>query len=135
TFPLETLGMVTFHGDSNTPWFADIANYHAGNFIVKGNISDRGTHFCNDQFTKVVLKYGVTHRLSTAYHPQTSGQVEVSNRGLNRILERFVGENHASWSDKLEDALWAFRTAFKTPIGCTPYKLVYGKSCHLPYRA
>ncbi|GKB36525.1 reverse transcriptase domain-containing protein [Tanacetum coccineum] len=95
-------------------------------------ISDRGTHFCNDQFAKVMLKYGVTHRLSTAYHPQTSGQVEVSNRGLKQILERTVGENRASWSDKLDDALWAFRTAYKTPIGCTPYKLVYGKACHLP---
>ncbi|GJV00018.1 reverse transcriptase domain-containing protein [Tanacetum coccineum] len=95
-------------------------------------ISDRGTHFCNDQFAKVMLKYGVTHRLSTAYHPQTSGQVKVSNRGLKRILERIVGENRASWSDKLDDALWAFRTAYKTPIGCTPYKLVYGKACHLP---
>ncbi|GJS69236.1 reverse transcriptase domain-containing protein [Tanacetum coccineum] len=87
-------------------------------------ISDRGTHFCNDQFAKVMQKYGVTHRLSTAYHPQTSGQVEVSNRGLKRILERTIGENRASWSDKLDDALWAFRTAYKTPIGCTPYKLV-----------
>nr|GEZ63902.1 reverse transcriptase domain-containing protein [Tanacetum cinerariifolium] len=77
-------------------------------------------------------KYGVTHHLSTAYHPQTSGQVEVTNRGLKQILKRTVGENHALWSDKLEDALWAFRTAFKTPIGCTPYRLVYGKSCHLP---
>ncbi|GJY25365.1 reverse transcriptase domain-containing protein [Tanacetum coccineum] len=70
--------------------------------------------------------------LNTAYHPQTSGQVEVTNRGLKRILERTVGENRASWSDKLDDALWAFRTAYKTPIGCTPYKLVYGKACHLP---
>ncbi|GJX78107.1 reverse transcriptase domain-containing protein [Tanacetum coccineum] len=95
-------------------------------------ISDRGTHFCNDKFDKVMSKYGVTHRLSTAYHPQTSGQVEVTNRGLKRILERTVGENRASWSDKLDDALWAFRTAYKTPIGCTPYKLVYGKACHLP---
>ncbi|GKD95453.1 reverse transcriptase domain-containing protein, partial [Tanacetum coccineum] len=86
----------------------------------------------NDARVVVMLKYGVTHRLSTAYHPQTSGQVEVSNHGLKRILERTVGENHASWSDKLEDALWAFRIAFKTPIGCTAYKLGYGKACHLP---
>nr|GEY41808.1 reverse transcriptase domain-containing protein [Tanacetum cinerariifolium]GEY51856.1 reverse transcriptase domain-containing protein [Tanacetum cinerariifolium] len=68
-------------------------------------ISDRGTHFCNDQFANVMLKYGVTHRLATAYHPQTSGQVEVSNCGLKRILEMTVGENRASWSDKLDDAL------------------------------
>nr|GEU75021.1 reverse transcriptase domain-containing protein [Tanacetum cinerariifolium] len=98
----------------------------------KAIISDRGTHFCNDQFSKVMSKYGVTHRLSTAYHPQMSGQVEVTNHGLKRILKRTVGKNRALWSDKLEDALWAFRTAFKTPIGCTPYRLVYGKSCHLP---
>nr|GEZ50138.1 reverse transcriptase domain-containing protein [Tanacetum cinerariifolium] len=94
-------------------------------------ISDRVTHFCNDQFAKVMLKYGVTHHLSTTYHPQTSGQVEVSNRGLKRILERTIGENRASWSDKLDDALWAFRTTYKTPIGCTPYKLVYGKASNL----
>ncbi|GJR13433.1 reverse transcriptase domain-containing protein [Tanacetum coccineum] len=265
TFPLETLNTVTSHDDQNTPWFADIANYHAGNFLIKGMstqqkrkffkdikhyfwddpylfrtcadqiirrcvfgeealkilkachegptgaitvptsqlekqgkisqrdempqnaiqvceifdvwgidfmgpfpssrgnkyilvavdylskwveakalptndarvvvkflkslfsrfgapraiISDRGTHFCNDKFDKVMSKYGVTHRLSTPYHPQTSGQVEVTNRGLKRILERTVGENRASWSDKLDDALWA-------------YKLVYGKACHLP---
>nr|GFA82086.1 reverse transcriptase domain-containing protein [Tanacetum cinerariifolium] len=60
------------------------------------------------------------------------GAVEVTNRGLKRILERTVGENRTSWSDKLEDALWAFRTAFKTSVGCTPYRLVYGKACHLP---
>ncbi|GJS18138.1 reverse transcriptase domain-containing protein [Tanacetum coccineum] len=221
-FPLETLNMMTSRGDSSTPWFADYANYHTRNFIVKGMssqqknnlfkicsdqmirrcvagqeavdiltachnfmgpfpssrgnkyilvavdylskwveakalptndarvvckflkslfarfgtpraiISDLGTHFCNNQFAKVMIKYGVTHRLSTVYHPQTSGQVKVSNRGLKRILKRTVGENRASWSDKLDDALWAFRTAYKTPIGCTPYKLVYGKACHLP---
>ncbi|GKB09331.1 reverse transcriptase domain-containing protein [Tanacetum coccineum] len=213
TFPLETLGMISFHDDSSTPWFTDIANYHARNFVVKGMIcadqvirrcvhgqeavdnltachigltgghhgkisqkdempqnaiqvceifdvwgidfmgpfpSSRGNKYIlvavdylskwveakalptNDARVVVMLKYGVTHRLSTAYHPQTSGQVEVSNRSLKRILERTVGENRASWSDKLDDALWASCTAFKTPIGCTPYKLVYGKACHLP---
>ncbi|GJV15990.1 reverse transcriptase domain-containing protein [Tanacetum coccineum] len=94
-------------------------------------ISDRGTHFCNDKFDKVMSKYGVTHRLATAYHPQTSRQVEVSNRGLKRIIERTIGENRASWSDKLDDALWAFRTAFKTPLvvllisSCTESLVIY----------
>nr|GEX50583.1 hypothetical protein [Tanacetum cinerariifolium] len=129
TFPLETLSMVTFRGDSSAPWFADFANYHAGNKYIlvavdylskwveakelptndarvvckflkslfarfgvpRAIISDRGTHVCNDQFAKVMRKYEVTHRLSTVYHPQTSGQVEVSNRGLKRILERTIG--------------------------------------------
>nr|GEU71736.1 reverse transcriptase domain-containing protein [Tanacetum cinerariifolium] len=90
--------------------------------------SDRGTNFCNDQFAKVMQKFGVTHRLATPYHPQTSGLVKVSNRGLKRILERIVEENRTSWSDKLDDALWAFRSTYKTPIGCTLYKLVYGKA-------
>nr|GFA34697.1 reverse transcriptase domain-containing protein [Tanacetum cinerariifolium] len=97
----------------------------------KAIISDRGTHFWNDQFSRVMAKYGVTHRLSTAYHPQTSRQVEVTNRELKRILKRTMGENRASWNDKLEDALWEFRTAYKTSIGCTSYRLVYGKACHL----
>nr|GEZ02180.1 reverse transcriptase domain-containing protein [Tanacetum cinerariifolium] len=63
-------------------------------------ISDRDTHFYNDQFAKVMLNYGVTHRLATAYHPQTSGQVEVSNRGLKRILERTAYENSLIYKEK-----------------------------------
>ena len=81
---------------------------------------------------KALAKYGVTHRLSTAYHPQTSGQVENANRGIKRILEKTVGMNRKDWADKLDDALWAFRTAFKTPIGTTPFRMIYGKACHLP---
>nr|GEV83545.1 DNA-directed DNA polymerase [Tanacetum cinerariifolium] len=250
TFPLESLNKVA-HKDPSMPWFADLANYHVGNFIIKGVTSQQKKKFfkdarhyfwddpylfrtCADQIirrcvagkeaidilnachsgptgghyganytakkvfdsgfywpsiyknafelvkhydscqrqgidfmgpfpsskgnkyilvavdylskwveakalptndarvvVKVMAKYGVTHRLSTTYHPQTSGQFEVTNCGLKRIFERTVGENRASWSDKLEDALWAFRTAFKTSIGCTPYRLVYGKACHL----
>nr|GFA96025.1 hypothetical protein [Tanacetum cinerariifolium] len=103
-----------------------------GNRTPRAIIKDRGTHFCNVKFAKVMSKYGVTYRLAIAYHPQTSRQVEVSNRGLKRILERTVEENRALWSEKLEDALWAFKTAYKTHIRCTPYKLVDGKSCQLP---
>nr|GEZ26611.1 reverse transcriptase domain-containing protein [Tanacetum cinerariifolium] len=73
---------------------------------------------------QLMSKYGVTHHLAIAYHPQTSGQVEVSNQGLKRILKRTVEENRASWSEKLDDALGAFKTAYKTPIRCIPYKLV-----------
>nr|GEY68627.1 reverse transcriptase domain-containing protein [Tanacetum cinerariifolium] len=82
--------------------------------VPRAIISDRETHICNDQFTKVMQKYGVTHHLATPNHSQTSSQVEVSNRGLKRILEMAVGGNRASWSDKLDDALWAFRIAYKT---------------------
>nr|GEX56411.1 reverse transcriptase domain-containing protein [Tanacetum cinerariifolium] len=98
----------------------------------QGKISQKDEMPQNVIQVSEIFDYGVTHRLSTAYYPQTSRQVEVSNRGLKRILKRTVGENRASWSKKLKDALWTFRTAYKTPIGCTPYKLVYGKSCHLP---
>ncbi|GJW06702.1 putative nucleotidyltransferase, ribonuclease H [Tanacetum coccineum] len=100
--------------------------------VPKALISDRGTHFCNSQLEKALQKYGVTHKLSTAYHPQTNGQTEVTNRAIKRILERSVGYNPKNWSEKLDDALWAFRTAYKTPTGCTPFRLVYGKACHLP---
>nr|GEW16419.1 reverse transcriptase domain-containing protein [Tanacetum cinerariifolium] len=147
-FPLETLGKISrgMAVDYLSKWVeAKALLTNDARVVVKflkslfarfgtprAIISDRGTYFCNDKFAKLMSKYGVTHRLATAYHPQTSGQVKVSNHGLKRILKRTVGENRTSWSEKLEDALWAFRTAYKTPIGCTPYTLVYGKSCHLP---
>ncbi|GKB45843.1 reverse transcriptase domain-containing protein [Tanacetum coccineum] len=79
-----------------------------------------------------VVKYEVTHRLATLYHPQTNGQTENTNRAIKRILERTVNGIRKEWADKLDDALWAFRTAYKTPIGSTPFRIVYGKACHLP---
>ncbi|GJS28488.1 reverse transcriptase domain-containing protein [Tanacetum coccineum] len=101
--------------------------------LPKALISDGGTHFCNKIMEKTMQRYGVSHRFSTSYHPQSSGQVENTNRALKRVLEKTVKDNPAIWSRKLDDALWAFRTAYKTPTGTTPYKLIYGKNCHLPF--
>nr|GEV93326.1 reverse transcriptase domain-containing protein [Tanacetum cinerariifolium] len=109
--PLETLRVIS---SESTPWFADYANFHAGNFIVKGMSSQQKKKFFKD----------VKHYLWDDPY--------LFRICVDQIIRRTVGENRASWSDKLDDALWVFHTAFKTPIGCTPYKLVYGKSCHLP---
>ena len=94
-------------------------------------ITDNGTHFCNKVIDKVMQKYGVRHRTSLAYHPQSNGQAEVSNREIKYILEKTVNSCRKDWSKKMDDALWAYRTEFKTPLGMSPFRIVYGKACHL----
>ncbi|GKC48085.1 reverse transcriptase domain-containing protein [Tanacetum coccineum] len=177
-FPLETLGVIS---NGSTPWFADYAHFHAGNFIIKGMITQQKKKFfkdvkhyfwddpylfciCADQIIRRCVHGQEANDILKACHEgptrghhsanlttrkvfdavwghsssfyRLSPSNERSSGGVQSWLEtnfgKDGGENRASWSDKLDDALWAFHTAFKIPISCTPYKLEYGKSCHLP---
>uniref|UniRef100_A0A803PID4 Integrase catalytic domain-containing protein n=1 Tax=Cannabis sativa TaxID=3483 RepID=A0A803PID4_CANSA len=93
--------------------------------------SDEGSHFCNKQFEALLTRYGVHHRTTLPYHPQSNGQVEISNWEIKLILEKTAQQSRKDWSRKIDDAWWAYRTAFKTPTGMSPYRLVYEKACHL----
>ena len=95
-------------------------------------MTDGGSHFIHGAFRKMLAKYDVNHRIASPYRPQSSGQVELSNRELKLILQKTVNRSRKNWSKKLDDALWAYRTAYKNPMGMFPYKMVYGKACHLP---
>ena len=95
-------------------------------------ITDGGTHFCNKLIDNLLRKYGVRHRTALAYHLQTNGQAEVSNRETKSILDKTVNSLKKDWAKKIDDALWGYRTTFKTPLGMSPFRLVFRKACHLP---
>ena len=95
-------------------------------------LSDNGTYFYNKPIESLLNKYGVFHKIVMPYHPQTSGQVEISNQELKSILKKMVDRSRKDWSMKVDNALWAYRTSYKTILGTTPYRLVFDEFCHLP---
>lgn len=100
--------------------------------VPRALISDEGTHFLNLLMEKLLRKYNVKHKISMPYHPQKNGHVEVSNRQIKQILETIVSAFIKDWETKLDDALWAYITTFKTSKGMYPDQLVYRKACYLP---
>src|SRR3954462_7410811 len=105
--------------DSSITWHGTLSRYL---------MTDGGSHFTNGAFRKALAKYDVNHRIASPYHPQTSGQVELTNGEIKLILQKIVNSSRNDWSKKLGDALWAYRTAYKNPMGMSPYKMVYGKA-------
>ncbi|RDX73360.1 hypothetical protein CR513_47039, partial [Mucuna pruriens] len=100
--------------------------------VPKALISDQGSHFCNRAMASLLQKYGVTHKIATAYHPQTNGQAEVFNREIKKTLQKMTNPSRKDWSRLLEYALWAHRTAYRMSLGMSPYRIVFSKTCHLP---
>src|SRR4051812_15083201 len=95
-------------------------------------MTDGGSHFIHGYFRKTLANYDVNHIIASAYHPQTSGKVELSNREIKSILQKTVNRSNKNWAKKLNDSLWAYRPAYKNSMGMSPYKMVYGKDYHLP---
>lgn len=93
-------------------------------------VNDGGSHFCNLQLEKALEHFGVKHKVMIPYHPQANGHAEVTNKEIKKILEKTMSNSRKDWSLKLDDALWAYRIAYKALIGLTPFQIVYGKSCH-----
>ncbi|CAM8877999.1 unnamed protein product [Rhodiola kirilowii] len=117
----------------NVPWYADFVNFLACGILPldlshnqkRKFLSDVKRYFWDDPFLYRLCADGL-------YRTCTSGQVEISNREIKNILGKTVSSHRKDWASKLDDAMWAYMTAYKTPIGMSPFRLVYGKTCHLP---
>ena len=95
-------------------------------------VSDQGGHFFNKVIRKLTNLHLIIHKKSTVHYPQANGQAESSNKILLRIIKKIVSKNKYDWDQKLDSALWAFRTTIKVSTGFTPFKLVYGLEAVVP---
>lgn len=91
-------------------------------------------HFINKVIRLLTSMYMISHKKSSVYYPQANGQAESSNKILMKILRRTVSDNKKDWDQKLNSALWAFRTSYKVSTGMTPFILTYGLEAVVPMK-
>eukprot|EP00253_Pinus_taeda_P012481 PITA_12481 len=135
-FPDEHLFVVVVQ----TPWYADIANYLAvvpapsilRHGLPREIITDGGPQFAGNKIAATLNNYHVQHKITTPYHPHANGQVESSNKIIETILTKNFASHRCDWAARLPEALWAYRTTWRSTTGYSPYQLMFGKQPIFP---
>ncbi|XP_040374585.1 uncharacterized protein LOC121052785 [Rosa chinensis] len=105
---------------------------HSG--VCGAHQSDNAKYFSNSAVEKLCEKYHFKLHFSSMYNASTNGLAEAFNKTLCNILKKVVSKTKKDWHERMGEALWAYRTTYRTPMKATPYSLVYGVEAVLPMK-